>query len=145
MRQRYPSPSRSDEPADVGTSTDRSATTATAPDDVRVSQPPRPDVTLALLRDDGLELAVCNADDRCDFELLNLSADPCSTWDEALRISPQSGENWRPVSDDNGVLVIELADVERLALAGDSTVMIRQVTSDGRSSVQSLFRVVGLA
>ncbi|MBC7794067.1 MAG: hypothetical protein H7Z43_10195 [Clostridia bacterium] len=105
-------------------------------------QPPRPDVTLALLRDDGLELAICHADDRCDFELLNLTHDPCCTWDESVRIPLHAGENWRPVSGESGVLLVELAQIKSLALAGEHTVMIRQVTSDGRVSVQSLFRIV---
>jgi hypothetical protein len=110
-----------------------------------VETPPRPDVTLALLRDDGLELAVCHADERCDFELLNLTIDPCSTWDEALRVPLQPGRNWRTVNGENGVLLIEREEVERLAVAGEHTVMIRQVTSDGRVSVQSLFRIVDWA
>ena len=133
MRQRSTSPSHP-EPGSPGASSDRA--------DTPPEQPPRPDVTLALLRDDGLELAVCNADDRCDFELLNLTADPCSTWDEAVRVHLNAGENWRPVSNDNGVLLLERAEIERLALEGEHTVMIRQVTTDGRSSVQSLFRIV---
>jgi hypothetical protein len=108
------------------------------------SIPARPDVTLAVLKNHALELVVAHADEECDFELLNLSANPSSTWDAAVKIEREIGGNWLPAETqpDLGRLVLTAEIVDELGLEADHSVLIRQVAPDGSVSVQSLFRVL---
>jgi hypothetical protein len=107
------------------------------------SAPARPDVTLAVLRDHALELVVVHAEEACDFEILNLSLDPSMSWEAAVKIEVERGDNWLPSENqpDIGRLLLDGEVVDRLALLPEHSLLIRQVSPDGEVSVQSLFKV----
>lgn len=108
------------------------------------SIPARPDVTLAVLRDHLLELVVVHAEEECDFEILNLSLDPSVSWDEAVKIERELGDNWLPAETqpDIGRLLLDDSVLDLLALEPEHSLLIRQVSREGEPSVQSLFRVI---
>ena len=104
--------------------------------------PPRPDVMLAVLHESSLELLVAHAGDGCDFEILNISANPSLTWEAAVKVEPTEGANWRQTDPTLGRLILYADALSKLAVRADQAMLIRQVKPDGRPSIQSLFRVI---
>ena len=96
---------------------------------------------LAVLHESTLELLVAHADDACDFEILNISANPSLTWDAAVRVEATEGANWRQTDPTLGRLMVYGDALSELAVRADHAMLIRQVKADGSPSVQSLFKV----
>jgi hypothetical protein len=97
---------------------------------------------LAVLHESSLELLVAHADGECDFEILNISANPSLTWEAAVKVEPTEGGNWRQTDPSLGRLILYADALSQLAVRADHAMLIRQVSSNGSTSVQSLFRVI---
>jgi hypothetical protein len=97
---------------------------------------------LAVLHESSLELLVAHAGDDCDFEILNISANPSLTWDAAVKVAPAEGANWRQTDPTLGRLILYADALSKLAVRANHAMLIRQVKSDGSTSVQSLFKVI---
>lgn len=113
---------------------------------LRDNPPPRPEVTLAVLRSEGdhghqLELTIARSDDSCELEVLNLAHDPAAEWSGAVRVRASSEALVEHVGADWARLTLSKTLVQALGVEPGHALLIRQVGPDGAASMQSLFRV----
>ncbi|MEL6548358.1 MAG: hypothetical protein AAFQ82_27290 [Myxococcota bacterium] len=108
--------------------------------------PPRPEVTLAVLRhgEDGptLELHLARLLDDADVFALNISRDPSGTWSAALNVSALEGTRLQSLGRRRAMVSVGPSGCDALQIQeGDSLLVGQMHRSRGRSA-QSLVTVL---
>ncbi|MEM6729996.1 MAG: hypothetical protein AAF658_00485 [Myxococcota bacterium] len=110
------------------------------------SPPPRPEVTLAVLREeeDGpfLDLSVARLLDDADIFVLNISRDPSGSWSAAVNITAVEGTRIRSTSRQRATVTLGPTGCHEIQVhEGDSLLVCQQHRERGRSA-QSLVTIL---